>query len=160
MRDRPRSVQIAGVDLVVLPTSGWRDVLADGRLDGVPVVAPSVAARWLERHGDVLDTALGAWQGAAGWRVVPLLHLGERWLPVHLEDVICDACRQRCGLSASPETGALPGVDADAVWALFDGLPVQACPHCGATLRRRHTVWFAARGDTPASAAPTGQARR
>jgi hypothetical protein len=76
--------------------------------------------------------------GATSWMPVPLLRLGGRTLRVHFEDMICEHCNRRCGPSAALDTTAYAGTEDTLaeVWAEFDGLPAQPCPHCGVVLNR------------------------
>jgi hypothetical protein len=83
--------------------------------------------------------------------LVPLLHLGGRIYRVHFEDVSCEHCSRRCGMSATPDTGAYAGTGLTLQQrvAEFSDLPLQACPHCGGLLRRRQTIWLTATAPKP-----------
>ncbi|HEV3167779.1 MAG TPA: hypothetical protein VGZ22_27495 [Isosphaeraceae bacterium] len=143
---------LQGQEVFVPTAEAWRDVLRAGTLDGQPAPLPEWVAGWLDCYAKFDVAALGVVRvGARGWMLVQLFRLGGRTFRVHFEDVICEHCGRRCGLSATPDTTAYAGTGHTVaeVWAEFDGLPVEPCPHCGGMLRRRHTIWLAPRPAKP-----------
>ncbi len=138
-------IKVGGAE-VALPTfNEWCEASASGRLYGAPLVRPEGISPWLATYGHVSEAVLGAWLRHDKWWAIPLLHIETAYYPVHFEDVICNHCKQRGGLSASPDTTSLwwpGGAYADA-WALFKDLSVLRCPHCHNLLSHRQTIWFA-----------------
>lgn len=72
-----------------------------------------------------------------------LLKLNDSWLRVHLESVVCEVCKKR------PEISATPGV-IDAYIGLEDKFqvmkkgfryPNQKCKWCNTLYERRYTIW-------------------
>jgi hypothetical protein len=123
----------------------WRDAAASGQLSGSRLVSPSTILQWLDSYGHLSGAVLGGGRWHDKWWAIPLLHLEGAYYPAHFEDVICNHCKKRCGLSACPDTTSLwwPGCTSADVWALFTDLPVLQCPHCHGPLTHRQTFWFA-----------------
>jgi hypothetical protein len=73
-----------------------------------------------------------------------LLHIDRVLYRVHFEDVICEHCNKRSGLSATPDFGAYVGAkrEDEAREAMLK-LPIMNCKNCGGKLSSRHTLWFA-----------------
>jgi len=139
-------VKIGEVGIALPALVQWREAIASGQLNGSPLVSPEVTSSWLDRYSPVSCAVLGAWQHHDKCWSIPLLRLKDTLYPVHFEDVICNHCKKRCGLSACPDTTSLwwPGSTVASAWALFKDLPVLHCPHCQSILRHRQTIWFAA----------------
>ena len=141
-----------GQNLYVPNVSAWGDILREGQLNGGPVPMPEWVARWVAEYGPFEVAALGVrkLENFAGqpWFLLPLLYIGQKYLRVHFENVICEHCQQRCGPSATPDTVAYAGTDLSnaVLWAEFSNCPVRRCPHCGGVLARRQTIWLAADG--------------
>ena len=73
-----------------------------------------------------------------------LLNIGGILYRVHFEDVICEHCKKRSGMSATPDFVAYAGAKKkDEAWQAILKLPVMSCKNCGGKLNRRHTLWFA-----------------
>jgi hypothetical protein len=131
---------------VALPTADeWREAAASGYLTDAPLVSPDRILSWLDRYGHLPEAVLGARLEQGKWWSVPLLHLQSAYYPVHFENVICNHCKRRCGLSACPDTTSIswPGGAYAEIWSLFKDLPVLPCPHCHHLLSHRQTFWFA-----------------
>lgn len=139
------SVQVYGIEVVLPTLEQWRVAVSSGQLKGTPLASPAVAGSWLDNLGHVRGAVLGAWCPRDRWHAIPLLHLRDNFYPVHFENVICEHCGERCGLSACPDTTLLRrrGAIVAETWELFKQLPVLSCPHCGKKLNRRQTIWFA-----------------
>lgn len=135
-----------GRQVILLPTrEEWVALLAVGVLDCLPLMGREVAKGWLKCYSHIEEAALGLKVSGGGWSMAPLLKLRGRYYHVHFEDVICEHCDQRCGLSATPDTVQYIGMSTAEAWAEFDPFPVLSCPHCSGLLRRRQTFWFAGR---------------
>ena len=63
---------------------------------------------------------------------------------VHIENLICEFCDKRSGISGTPGVWDLyyGCDDPDAIMEKAMSLPVKSCVQCGKKQRRRHTVWF------------------
>lgn len=131
-------------DLFIPSKAAWRDIVRCGTLDGMPVPVTSWIAHWVDAHSDIDVSDLAVVQLRNQWWLVPLLRLGGLAYRVHFEDVICEHCNRRCGMSATPDAVlyAGTGLSPQEVWAEFAGLPIEICPHCGGLLRRRQTIWL------------------
>lgn len=117
-------------------------------LDGAALNATeSVAAwfSWLETYGPPPDASLGLFALHGKWRSTSLLRVGGRYLQVHFEDVICEHCAQRCGLSATRQPANYLNMSFTDACKEFAPYPVLPCPRCGGLLRRRQTFWLANR---------------
>ena len=139
-------VKIGGAEIAIPALGQWREAIASGQLSGSPLVSPEGISSWLDRYSHVSCAVLGASWHHGKWWSIPLLRLNDIHYPVHFEDVICNHCKKRCGLSAFPDTTSLwwPGSTLADAWALFKDLPILHCPHCQSTLSHRQTIWFAA----------------
>ena len=146
-----REPAVADIDgqKVLLPTwHEWRDILAEGVILGQPVPLPELAAGALEELGRHPEAIFGLVRRRpeGPLTLLPLLVMDGEYFRVHFEDIICEHCGRRGGMSAKPESVeyAGTGISGAAVWAKFARLGLRACPHCGEVLRRRQTVWLAA----------------
>ncbi|WP_157359551.1 hypothetical protein [Caldimonas brevitalea] len=128
-------------------TNAWAEILSERALAGLPVSLPDAIAGWLQQYGQFEVAALGLVRArwSAQWHSLSLLRLNGHYYRVHFENVVCHNCNQRCGPSATPDTVAYAGTNIDSkdIWAEFDRLPLQSCPHCHEVLRHRQTVWLA-----------------
>ncbi len=73
-----------------------------------------------------------------------LLNIDGTLYRVHFENVICEHCNNRSGMSATPDSVSYAGAKraGDARQAMSQ-LPVMSCKMCGGKLNRRQTLWFA-----------------
>jgi hypothetical protein len=133
-----------GRQTIVLPSNAeWAALLTVGLLDDLPLVSEAVARRWLASFGHLKEAGLGLYIQTGKWWAAPLLKLRGRYYHVHFEDVICEHCGRRCGLSATPQPASYFNMSFSDAWKEFSPYPVLPCPHCGELLRRRQTFWFA-----------------
>lgn len=140
-------ILLQGQEALVPTPDAWREALRVGHVEGVPVPIPERVARWLDEYSSFEEAALAMVRFPGDrWHVVPLLRIAGRMLRVHFENVICEHCNSRCGPSATLDTPSYAGTGLTTaqVWAEAEGMPVQSCPHCRGTLRRRQTLWLAA----------------
>jgi hypothetical protein len=138
-------VKIRGVEIALPSPEQWSAAIASGQLDGSPLASPRVTSSWLDGYSHVPDAVLGAQKRIEKWWAIPLLHIDGAYYPVHFEDVICNQCNKRGGLSACPDTISIwwLGRTAADAWALFEDFPILNCPHCQSPLTHRQTIWFA-----------------
>ena len=63
---------------------------------------------------------------------------------VHIENVICEHCGERSGVSGTPGVWDLyfQCSNPKKTWKDAMSLPVKCCKHCNNPLQRRHTIWF------------------
>jgi hypothetical protein len=134
-----------GQDFVLPSKTQWQEICAVGVLEGTQIPVRELIQNWLRSLAEFQAAQLGATKIRERWFLVPLLVLKGRYYRVHFEDVICEHCNKRCGMSATPETVsyACTGLTQAQIWAEFDTLPIKACPNCGGLLRRRRTIWLA-----------------
>jgi hypothetical protein len=132
---------------IIFPNlEAWRDIIREGYLDNMPLWTSSDLGMWLDEYASFEVAYLGLVQWCNEWMPLTFVYLENRYFRVHFENVICEHCKQRCGSSATPDTVsyACTGLTHSEIWAEFDILPIQHCPHCGELLRRRQTIWLAA----------------
>ena len=99
---------------------------------------------WLEEHSKYRGVTIGIIGHPGRCTPIALIKIDEEFHRVHIENVICEHCDKRSGVSGTP-----------GVWSLYFGcenpndelarsmsLPTKACVHCGGALKRRHTIWF------------------
>jgi hypothetical protein len=137
--------RIHGQDVYLPSREAWA-ILVDGEpLAGLDIPVRELVREWLRALSHFEVVRLGLTRLRGRWHLVPLLRQSDRWYRVHFEDVSCDHCQQRCGWSAAPDTVAYAGtaLTTPEIFEAFAPLGIRACPHCGAPLRRRHTVWLA-----------------
>jgi hypothetical protein len=149
---RVRSELVHGQTVYFPSMDAWQEILSEKAFAGLPVSLPELIAGWLQEYGRFEVAALGLvrarWREK--WQPLSLLRVGGHYYRVHFENVICHNCKQRCGPSATPDTVEYVGsnIDSADVWAEFDRLPRQSCPHCHEVLRHRQTVWLASPNET------------
>jgi hypothetical protein len=62
---------------------------------------------------------------------------------VQFENVICEHCDKRSGMSATPSYSSYSGARKQKeAWDFVMSLSVKSCIHCGGLLHRRHTLWL------------------
>jgi hypothetical protein len=133
---------------IIFPNlEAWRDLIREGHLNDMPLwTSKDWIAMWLDEYATFEVAYLGLVQWNNKWLPIPFLFIENQYFRVHFENVICEHCKQRCGASATPDTVsyACTGLTLPEIWAEFDVLPIQHCPHCGELLRRRQIIWLAA----------------
>jgi len=134
-----------GQQIFIPSLEGWKAILDDGHLGGIRMTSPDNARAFVEKYFRYEAIRLGLVLLRGRWWSFPLLCVEGHLYRVHFEDVICEHCHQRCGLSATPDTVcyAGTGLSVAEVYAEFERLGVKQCPHCSGLLRRRQTAWFA-----------------
>lgn len=106
-------------------------------------------------HPDILKHALQYYRELKGVEIAFIVNKGRHLLTcfvtisgdryrVHIENVICEHCNQRSGVSGTPGAWDLYLFCSDphAVHKKAMALPVKKCVHCSQPLNRRHTIWF------------------
>jgi hypothetical protein len=149
--DDVRSRVIHGQE-VFLPTADeWYRLAAVGRFRGRTIPPGGRLPELARRLAGHADAVLGLTAWADRWLAVPLVRLGSEFWRVQFEDVLCEHCSRRAGLSATPDRSLYAGtsVDPRTLEESLRRMPVRHCPHCGAPLRRRQTLWLAGDAGAP-----------
>jgi len=144
---RVRSEVVHGQTVYFPSSEAWAEILQSNAFADLPLSVPEHCAFWLREYGQFKVAHLGLvrnrWRD--NWQSLSLLKVDGYYYRVHYENVICNHCKNRCWPSATPSTVEYAGssIEHEKVWAEFDRLPLQRCPHCHEVLRHRQTVWLA-----------------
>lgn len=134
-----------GQSILVPTKEEWSKILTAGELNGFPLSSTTIefATRDLEEFECSPDVVLGLVDQPGRNLYLRMLEIDDVLHRVHFEDVICEHCNKRSGVSAMPDrvmyAGASRAKEAEeAAW----NLQVKKCKHCDADLKHRHTIWF------------------
>ena len=131
---------------ILIPTKEeWYELLSSGEYNGYPLSSTTIdfARRDLEDYDSSPDVVLGLVDQPGRYLYLRMLEIDGVLHRVHFEDVICEHCNKRSGMSAKPDlvcyVGAPKSKEAEeAAWKL----PIMKCKHCNGDLRFRNTIWF------------------
>jgi len=131
---------------ILIPTKDeWSDILKAKKISGCELskVCCDFAEEDLVCFKNSPEVILGLVDQPGRYYYLRLLEIEGVLHRVHFEDVICEHCNKRSGMSASPDIVSYAGATKkneakSAVWAV----PVMSCIHCNGKLNRRHTIWM------------------
>ena len=137
-------INLDGQNLIFLSQEDISDILETGYFDGDKLLHSDILNPVLQDYREIKGVDI-AFMGAKGrYQLICFVTVSGEKYRVHIEDVICEHCDQRSGISGTP-----------GVWDLYSScqyphavhdkamaLPVKKCVHCSNPLNRRHTIWF------------------
>lgn len=99
---------------------------------------------WLEEHSKYRGVTIGVIGISGRCTPIALVKINGEYHRVHIEDVICEHCGLRNGVSGTPGVFDLylGCPNPQEAMSISMTLPVKKCVHCGGNLQRRHTIWF------------------
>jgi len=132
---------------IIIPTRDeWKDLLREKKYNGYDL--SRVTCEFAER--DLIDfesnpeVVLALVDHPGRYLYLRLLEIDGTLYRVHFEDVICEHCNKRSGMSATADLVSYAGAKrADEARNEMAKLPVMDCKICGGKLNMRHTLWFA-----------------
>ncbi|WP_231757857.1 hypothetical protein [Microbulbifer elongatus] len=137
-------VNLDGQNLIFLSPDDVSSILETKSFEGFSLFHYDILAQALQEYREYTGVEI-ALMGARGrYQLICFVRVsGERYR-VHIEDVICEHCDKRGGISGTPGVWDLYLFceDPHAVHSNAMALPVKKCIHCSGLLSRRHKIWF------------------
>ena len=132
---------------ILLPTKEeWAVLLREKKYNGYDLgrVVCESAERDLIDFELNSDVVLALVDHPGRYLYLRLLNIDGVLYRVHFEDVICEHCTKRSGMSATADFVSYAGAKrADDARQEMLKLPVMSCKNCGGKLNMRKTLWFA-----------------
>jgi hypothetical protein len=136
-------INIDGQNLIFLNQEDISDIVETGKFDGEKLLHSDLLNPSLLYYREIKGVDI-AFLGAQGrYQLICFVTVSGKIYRVHIEDVICEHCDQRSGVSGTP-IGPLYLFCSEphAVLRKAMELPVKKCVHCLGILNQRHTIWF------------------
>ena len=120
------------------------EILEKGVFDGYKLMHAEILQQSLSEYKDYRGVEL-AFLGSKGrYSLICFVTINDKKFRVHLENVICEHCDKRNGVSGTPSMRDLyfQCTEPHKIWEEAMSLTVKSCKHCNNLLKRRHTIWF------------------
>lgn len=134
-------------ELLVIPHSGWPEILSSREMAGLPVsewVEP--LSRFCAEHSSHFKLAL--MRDGSGWIPLPMLEISGGWARVQVERVTCEACCWYGAIANPTEPTLYFGPSRFEALRAAWSLPRENCPRCGGALPRFAAWTEPASGET------------
>ncbi|WP_308364407.1 MULTISPECIES: hypothetical protein [unclassified Microbulbifer] len=139
-----KKVNLDGQNLIFLNQDDISHILETGSFEGDKLFHLETLSRALHEYREYRGVEV-ALMGAKGrYQLICFITIAGEKHRVHIEDVICEHCDKRSGISGTPGVWDLYFFCTDPrdMWKRAMALPVKKCVHCSGSLSLRHTIWF------------------
>lgn len=137
-------VNLDGQNLIFLSQEDISNIIDSGCFNGEKLRHPDIIKPTLQYYREIKGVEIAIITDKGQQLPICFVTISGHRYRVHIEDVICEHCNQRSGVSGTPGVWELYLFCSDPHEVLKNAmsLPVKKCVHCSKPLNRRHTIWF------------------